>query len=209
MRIPATSAEAVPSFVELPERGMGRRAYAWTGTSPATPHTMRSSIHLPAVLLAALTALSAPLTALAEGPDGPASERVVQLTGWLQTYDLSFSDVVVHVVLEDGGSTTTVNDRGRFEVNLPADVEAVLRIEKPGHVTKEVVVDTRHASTGSFDDRVRKVSFGVVLEPERHMADLTYAGPVGTITFDADGGCLAVEQHRTVMPTRRQATMVF
>ncbi|HPQ58709.1 MAG: hypothetical protein KDB96_10120 [Flavobacteriales bacterium] len=170
---------------------------------------MKTCISSFAILFAFGTNSFAAPADLPEGPGSPPAEREVQVTAWLQAFELSYDDITVQVEYDGAAETVGVNDRGRFNVTLPADVEAVLRFEKPGHVTKEVIVDTRHVAAGDFDERVRKVSFGVVLEPERHMADQVYAGPVGTIGFDADGGCLAVEEHRELAPGRKRATMVF
>ena len=49
----------------------------------------------------------------------------------------------------------------------------------------------------------------VVLELERHMAGYTYAGPVGSLGFDAQGGCLAVSHDRKLEDGPKQKPMVF
>ena len=85
----------------------------------------------------------------------------------------------------------------------------MLRFEKPGHQAKEVVVDTRHAMASDNGNRQqRKVRFGVILEEDRHMAGLAYNGPVGGLRFDPQGGCLAVDHTRTLIPAEKK-TMVF
>ncbi len=117
--------------------------------------------------------------------------------------------VVVSIEVNGETQTTTVPESGRFEVSLPADVEATLRFEKPGHLPKEVVVDTHHVNDGGFDGRTRHVKFAVILELERRMGGLTYPGPVGSLGFDKDGGCLAVAHDRTLVPASRDKIMVF
>ena len=85
----------------------------------------------------------------------------------------------------------------------------VLRISKPGHLTKEVVVDTHHVNDGGFDGKQRHVSCAVILQAKDHMAGLTYPGPVGTIGFDDGGGCMTVEHDRRLVPEHRQQVVVF
>jgi hypothetical protein len=85
-----------------------------------------------------------------------------------------------------------------------------LRFEKPGHVTKEVTVDTRHVQDGDFGgQRRRQVKLAVIMEQERFMAGLTYAGPVGNLGFEPGGGCVAVAHTRSVVPAKRRAAMEF
>lgn len=141
-------------------------------------------------------------------PEGPVLDAV-QLTAWLHVEDLTMEGAIVE--LEVGGAVqrTTVQENGRFQVSLPSDVEAVLRFSKPGHLTKEVVVDTRHVNDGGFDGKKRHVDFAVILELERHMAGHVYPGPVGSLGFDEQGGCLTVEHDRRKVPAERRLIMVF
>ncbi len=94
-------------------------------------------------------------------------------------------------------------------MTLPANAEAILRFEHPGHLPKEVVVDTHFAGDGEVGQHTRHISFAVVLEPERHMAGLDYAGPVGNIGFDKGGGCAVITRERKLVPSRRLKPMVF
>jgi hypothetical protein len=159
-------------------------------------------------LAALMLALSGPV-AMAAKPGSPPAQETVMITGWLQAHGHDMSDVQLLVESGDDAKYATVSETGRFVVELPANTEATLRFEKPGHVTKEVVVDTRHATGVGGFGKHRKVRFAVVLELERHMAGLTYAGPVGSMSFDAQGGCLAVEHHRAMVPAKDRRTMVF
>ena len=140
-------------------------------------------------------------------PGAPPLKEAVVLTGWLHVEDHTMADVVLEVVVNGTIRTATVSESGRFSVTLPADVEATLRFEKPGHLSKEVVVDTRH--DGTFDQRTRKLKFAVVMQLERHMGNWTYNGPVGAIAFEQGGGCLAVQYDNALVPADRHKPMVF
>ena len=145
----------------------------------------------------------------ASGPPASPLDEAVVITGWLQTQDLTMVGAVVSIEVNGEYQSTTVPESGRFELTLPANVEATLRFEKPGHLPKEVVVDTHHVNDGGFDGRTRHVKFAVILELERRMGGLTYPGPVGSLGFDKDGGCLAVAHDRTLVPASRDKIMVF
>jgi hypothetical protein len=159
-------------------------------------------------MAALMLALGGPV-AMAATPGSPPAQEMVLITGWLQADGHNMSDVLLLVEAGDDAKYATISETGRFVVELPANSEAILRFEKPGHVTKEVVVDTRHATGVGGFGRQRKVRFAVVLELERHMAGLTYAGPVGSMSFDQQGGCLAVDHHRNMVPAKDRRTMVF
>jgi|LakMenEpi03Aug12_release.lakeMendotaPanAssembly.Ray.scaffolds.fasta_scaffold499596_1 hypothetical protein len=139
----------------------------------------------------------------------PPANATVILTAWLHVDDLSMTDVVVEVEVNGTVHLAAVAENGRVTVSLPLDAEAVLRFEKPGYVSKEVTVDTRHVHRGGSDQRKRKISFAVILEAERRMGGLTYAGPVGVIGFDPAGGYVAVTHDRQLVPARRHTPMVF
>jgi hypothetical protein len=145
---------------------------------------------------------------MAKAPASADQESVV-LTGWQHVEDHSFSGATVAVKVNGAIRDAVVSETGRFTVTLPAGTKALLRFEMPGHLTKEVVVDTHFATLGDPGQRVRRVRFAVVLELERHMAGFRYLGPVGSIGFDQGGGCLAIARDRKLVPARRQATMVF
>lgn len=168
----------------------------------------RNNLQLKTGLCAAVLMLLSGSLHASTPPASPLDEAVV-LTGWLQTQDLTMAGVVVSIEVNGETQTTTVPESGRFDVSLPADVEATLRFEKPGHLPKEVVVDTHHVNDGGFDGRTRHVKFAVILELERRMGGLTYPGPVGSVGFDEGGGCMAVAHDRTLVPAGRDKIMVF
>lgn len=152
------------------------------------------------------------LIARADGPPGaPPAMNDVTLTGWLHVGDYDFDDATIQVEVDGDVQTAHVSKTGRFDISLPAGTEAVLRFEHPGHLTKELLVDTRHARDGYLGRDTRHVKFAVILEQERYMGGLTYAGPVGNIGFDKDGGCLTVEHTRKLVVGRGRSRkpMVF
>ena len=161
---------------------------------------------LPSAALVALL-FATTTTALAEEP--PATAESVVLTGWLHVEDLSFDLTTVEADVNGAVLYAAVSKTGRFTLNLPINANAVLRFEHPGHLPKQVLVDTHFADAGEIGQHTRHISFAVVLEPERHMAGLDYAGPVGSIAFDKGGGCAAITKERTLVPSRRQKPMVF
>lgn len=186
--------------------GNTTRTGAYRIPNPRTMELLRTCIR-PLFFLAAFIRATA---ALAVAPPAPLAENAVELTGWLVVDDLSMTDALVEVEVNGTLLTAPVSPNGRFTISLPANTEAVLRFEKPGHLTKEVLVDTRHLRDGAFGrTTARRVRFAVVLELERRMGGLRYTGPVGRIGFEEGGGCVAVQHTRTLVPARRQATMVF
>lgn len=139
---------------------------------------------------------------------GPPVNDAVSLTGWVHVEDLTLSDVVVEVVVNGFTFTAPVSEQGRFSVLLPPDAQATLHFEKEGHLTKEVLVDTHFARDSG--DKLRRVNIAVIMELERHMGGLTYAGPVGTLGFEQGGGCIAVQHDKTrVLAPPRKDVMVF
>jgi hypothetical protein len=115
----------------------------------------------------------------------------------------------VEVEVNGNVQTMHVSKTGRFSLSLPAGLEAVLRFEHPGHLTKEVLVDTHFARTGEPGKHKRHIRFAVILELECLLNNQHYAGPVGSITFDKEGGCAAVDHNRKLIPWRKNKPMVF
>ena len=94
-------------------------------------------------------------------------------------------------------------------MSLPAGTEAVLHFKSPGHLTKDLIVDTRYVNEGKFAKEKRHVKFAVVLELERHLYGFHYDGAAGNIGFDKEGGCMSVEHTRKLVVGRPNQTMVF
>ncbi|MEO8068677.1 MAG: hypothetical protein ABI599_13360 [Flavobacteriales bacterium] len=156
-----------------------------------------------------LLACSASLAKATGAPYTPPENDAVQITGWVHVEDLSFDNTRVQLEVNGEVLLVPINNMGRFDINLPAGTEAVLRFEHPGHLPKEVVVDTHDARAGEFQDETRHVKMAVILELERLMAGFKYGGPVGNIAFDKQGGCLAVDHTRKMVVGRRNQPMVF
>lgn len=143
-------------------------------------------------------------------PPASKSTATVELIGWLHVDDAEMKDVVLRVEVNGEVHRARVSGTGRFDVAIPAESAATLRFEKPGHVTKEVTVDTRNVEDGGFSgQKKRQVKLAVIMEQVRFMAGLTYAGPVGNIGFEPGGGCVAVAHTRAVVPAKRRAAMEF
>ena len=87
---------------------------------------------------------------------------------------------------------------------LPPDVVATIRFIKPGHLTKEVSIDTHHIHDGDFHGKQRHLKFAVVMQALKDVQGQSYAGPVGTISFDEGGGQLAVNHDHRLMRATKQ-----
>lgn len=152
-----------------------------------------------AVVLAALLALMSLSMFAAPGTSG----KEVLVSGWLIMDAGNAHDVLVVVEL-DGELCMPVKLRsnGKFSVALPAGSQAVMRFSKPGHLTKEVVVDTRNAAGHQAQDyKATKVHFGVELSAEEGNSHCGHAGPVGTVAFKRGTGAIAVKHHKRSLPT--------
>jgi hypothetical protein len=123
----------------------------------------------------------------------------VAVTAWLHVDDGRLGEVTVEVVVDGTVNRGGVAANGRVDVMLPAGVVAVLRFTRPGHLTKEVVVDTRHVNDGGFNGKRRHVRCAVILQTLRDTEGQTYAGPVGAIRFEEGGGCLTVDHDKRLV----------
>ncbi|QQR86273.1 MAG: hypothetical protein IPJ76_17045 [Flavobacteriales bacterium] len=133
----------------------------------------------------------------------------VHITGWVHVEDIGFEKTRVLLHIKGEEHWVPITPMGRFDIDLPVGAEAVLRFEHPGHLAKEVLVDTHGANAGEFEDGTRRLRMAVILELERLMAGQKYAGPVGNIAFDKDGGCVAVDRTRRMVVGRTNEPMVF
>jgi hypothetical protein len=140
------------------------------------------------------------LTSQAAPAGGPPSGDVT-IRGWLHAGDANLADAMVVVVLNEESCVRSILLRnGRFEFELPVGAKARLLFEKPGFLTKEVVVDTQNALTGSRSEKVnRNVKFDVVLESEEKQPERVYAGPVGSINFVKGTGTMRVRYDRQLV----------
>ena len=118
-------------------------------------------------------------------------------------------DAVLRVEVNGVTQIAPVSETGRFELMLPAEADVVLHFELPGHLAKDVTVDTHHARDGDFRQRKRHLEFAVVMEPQQGLNGMVYAGPVGVIGFDEGGGCIAVSHNKSLVPANHNAVMVF
>jgi len=183
--------------------------------APLTYRKMRTPQHL--LLTAALTAIfvGAAVNVRADEPPATGRSRIiapgaVDLTGWLHVEAYDFEGTTVLVTINGERRIVPVSRSGRIDIVLPAETEAVLRFEHPGHLSKEVLVDTRHARIG-IPAGARHVSFAVILEESRLMGGQVYAGPVANFGFDKEGGCVDVKHTRSMVVGRpgNNSPMVF
>ena len=163
----------------------------------------------PTLEAAVLTALLALMSLTLFAAPRPAKGGEVIVTGRLFA-DGRLSDQALLVVEVDGAHClpAKLGEGGRFQVPVPAGTEVVLRFEKPGHVAKEVVLDTRqlNGAMGSTY-KPRKVTFDVVLDKEGALQGRGYTGPVGTISFAKGGGAMKVRHHKRHAPRSELATL--
>ena len=161
------------------------------------------------IALCALLFLNLCTTRAASPPaERPIMDAVV-LTGLLHVDDNTNQDAVLRVEVNGVTQIAPVSETGRFELMLPAEADVVLHFELPGHLPKDVTVDTHHARDGDFRQRKRHLEFAVIMEPELPLRGLMYAGPVGAIGFDPGGGCVAISHNKKLVPAKHDAVMVF
>lgn len=136
-------------------------------------------------------------------------DEAVELTGWLHVDDLGFEQTDVQLQMNGASYYVPVSRTGRVDVALPVGVEAVLHFSHPGHVAKEITIDTRFAQAGEFAKHLRHIQFAVILEKDYFHEGIAYAAPVGTMSFDEQGGCLAVAHDNKIVVGRRSQSVTF
>lgn len=93
---------------------------------------------------------------------------------------------------------------GQFTIKLAIGDRACLRFEQEGYLTKEVVVDTKHANlTRKAARKNRSLHFDVQMTPLLPDKDLVYAGPVGNISFQEKTGLMKVQFDRSMVQRNR------
>ena len=159
----------------------------------------RVSLSCEAALLTALCALIG--LSLFGTPATPVVRDEVLITGWLHVSDDHVNDAILVVELEGEHCLyTKLEFNGRFAFTVPVNAKARLVFLKPGHLPKEVEVDTRNALNTPKAERMnRKVEFDVVLESEEQRPGRRYEGPVGSITFVNGTGTMKVRHDLRVV----------
>lgn len=144
-------------------------------------------ITIEAVLLIALFAL------IALGSFAAPMDREVLLSGKLLTPDRSTRDMVLSVEVEGACLYAKISDNGHFSIVVPPGSKATLSFIKPGHLTKEVFIDTESAFAGTRSSKYeRKLEFDVVMVRESNHPSQSFIGPVGSIGFVQGSGSLRV-----------------
>lgn len=151
---------------------------------------MRTALHFRAAAIAMIAA-STILPTNAEAGLGLPDEVV--FTGWLRVEDHNVDDLVLVVEVAESCLYAEVLPNGRFTATVPVGSQARLAFIKPGHLTKEVDLDTRNSMSNSKAARAnRTVKFDVVLEPEAKRPGRKYEGPVGSLGFNKGTGSTRV-----------------
>lgn len=168
------------------------REVAWTfGASMTIAMNTQRRITVEAMLLLALFAL------IALGSVAAPAERTVRLTGHLHTPVRTTADLILSVEVDGSCRYAEVSASGRFLVEVPSGATATLSFMQPGHLTKEVVIDTESAFAGSRAAKQdRRLEFDVVMEPEAKHAGQSFVGPVGSVGFIKGSGTVRVRHAR-------------
>ncbi|MBK8499050.1 MAG: hypothetical protein IPL52_09580 [Flavobacteriales bacterium] len=154
------------------------------------------AVALAAILaIAGLSLIAAPMLATPTAP-----EEVI-FTGWLHVDDNSVDDLVLVVTVdEDRCLYAEVEGSGRFVISVPVGCRAMLSFFKPGHLTKEVEIDTRNSMNTSKAQRAnKKVKFDVVMEAVEKRPGRKYEGPVGSLSFVRGTGTMKVKHDLRVV----------
>ncbi len=163
------------------------------------PHIRRTLVQ--ATLIAAGITLS-----IAAG-----AQTYVTFTGAVRMPDQELHPVLMTV--SDGCETMDVvlGRNGSYSFHIPVNEQVTLTVESPDHITKAVSIDTHGVpeAKGLFARTVR-VAFDMELERQPDDLLLSYAGPVGRITFtNGENGVMpvisAVEQPLTMNELTAQA----
>ncbi len=163
----------------------------------------RIDISFEAALLLALFGLFG--LSLFASPTAMAAKDEILITGWLLAEDRHMDDAVLVVELEgDRCLFAEIYENGQFFFRLPVGAKATLVFMKPGHLAKEVTVDTRNAlNTPKAVKENRKVKFEVVLESVCKRPGRKYEGPVGSIQFVNGTGTMKVRHDLRVVADDR------
>ncbi len=190
---------SAPAFIEILEHAFKTGVKAPGPTFQNMTHPLQRTAFICLVFILGLF-MANPAVALP--PAAPLD--YVALTAWMDLTDGNASDVIVEVNVNGVKDWGRPDEDGRVELMLPADAVALIHFRKPGHLTKTVSVDTHNMQKSSFNGKKAGLTFGVKLEADTHKEGLAYAGPVGTIAFDAATGTLMIDQDHHLVPGRPQ-----
>lgn len=131
-------------------------------------------------------------------PDVP--DEIV-FTGWLHVEDRSVENLILVVTVdEDRCLYAEVEPSGRFTLSVPVGCKALLSFLKPGHLPKEIVLDTHNSmNTSRAQHANHKVKFDVVLEAVEKRPGRKYERPVGSLSFVNGTGTMKVKHDLRVV----------
>lgn len=150
--------------------------------------TIRLGRSLRLVLFIANTALGVAATA----------QRPVLIKGRVLVPDHLIAPV--HLTMEVGDTSCVpvkLKGGGRFHIDATDTQRYLMHFEQEGAISKIVQVDTRNADH-KIGKRRTDIAFVVILDPVDSVANLRYAGPVGSITFHHSNGRMQVHRNRTM-----------
>lgn len=151
------------------------------------------------------TALPAAAAFLMFGWSTMAFARVemVEISGRMVLDELTLADALLVVEVDDAQCVPfELEADGRFRFKVPLGSKACLRFEKPGYLTKSILVDTRNALlTDEARKKNKHVRFDVRMSPSWGHEHLCYAGPVGSISFLKGSGLMKVLYDRSLATT--------
>lgn len=138
-----------------------------------------------ALLLISLMAMSALCVLAAEQ---------VTIKGQLFSADNEYSNARVYVIQQSGITEYEVSENGHFHLKVAAAEKTLLRFEKLGYITKEVLVDTKNIFVSNRAKKQnRSIKFDVELMPESFGTQVAFIAPVGQIRFVNGSGLMRVE----------------
>lgn len=153
--------------------------------------TLHHILHGTAVL--AFATLCAPASLKAGTP------QHIEVRGRVLLDGATAEDAMLTIVMNNNCNLPfELQANGRFKVLLPVNSLFTIRFEKPGYLSKDVVVDTHNALCSTTARKVNQlVRFDVQMQPMPAIA-CAYAGPVGSITFTKGTGLMKVCYDRTL-----------
>jgi hypothetical protein len=97
-------------------------------------------------------------------------------------------DNALITITKDGQAYRTIDpNKGKYFIDLELGGNYMMTFTKPGHITKQVIVDT-HVPGGHEDDEFAKFTAEVNLEKQPEDQIITYSQPVGRIKYSGIAG---------------------
>jgi len=119
----------------------------------------------------------------------------VTIKGQVFSADKDNSRVKITVIQGSETMELKLSESGHFNLKLEASDNALLRFEKLGCITKEVLLDmTNIYATNRAKRKNKVIRFDVELMPENFGAPVAFIAPVGQIRFLNGSGLMRIER---------------